>query len=251
MILKRIIPCLDVADGNVVKGINFSSLKYAGNPAALARRYYEEGADELVFLDITATIEKRPILLDVVRTVSREVFIPLTVGGGIDSLETIRLALSAGADKVSINSAALRNPKLIRDAATRFGSQCIVIAIDAKKEENGWKVYTQGGKKATGLDAVEWARKAKQLGCGEILLTSIDRDGKKSGYDLSLIKAVAARVDIPIIASGGAGSLRDIANVLREEYADAALIASLLHYNKTTIKDVKNYLQKSGIGVRG
>ena len=250
MLTKRIIPCMDVKDGKVVKGRSFVRLKYAGYPVALAKKYYEEGADELVFLDITASYEKRKIMAEIIRKVAKEIFIPLTAGGGINSIDGIRNALNAGADKVSINTAAVKNPKLIIQAAEIFGSQCIVVAVDAKKEGKKWGVYIEGGRKATGLDAVKWAEKAAYLGAGEILLTSIDRDGGKRGYDIELTKVVSESVNVPVIASGGAGTIADIKNVFEKGKADAALAASIFHYNKYTIKKVKEYLLKKGVEVR-
>src|SRR3989338_1143596 len=216
MLTKRIIPCLDVKNGQVVKGKSFVDLKYAGNPVKLARKYYEEGADELVFLDITASYEKRKTMLDLVEKVAKEIFIPFTVGGGISTIEDIRNLLKAGADKISINTAAVNNPDLIKKAAEKFGSQCIVVAIDAKKIKNKWEVFVKGGRQATGFDAVEWAKKVQELGAGEILLTSMNKDGKKEGYDLELTRKISESVNIPIIASGGAGSLESIAKVFSE-----------------------------------
>jgi len=250
MLAKRIIPCLDVKDGKVVKGRSFDRLKYAGNPVALAKKYNEDGADELVLLDITASYEKRKIMAEAIRKVAKQIFIPLTAGGGIDSIEDMRNALNAGADKVSINTAAVKNPKLIRQAAEIFGSQCIVVAIDAKKKGRKWEVYIEGGRKAAGLDAVKWAKKAAALGAGEILLTSIDKDGGKRGYDIGLTRLVSESVNVPVIASGGAGSLADIKNVFEKGKADAALGASIFHYGKFTIKEAKKYLFKKKVEVR-
>jgi len=250
MLAKRIIPCLDVKDGKVVKGRSFDRLKYAGNPVALAKKYNEDGADELVLLDITASYEKRKIMAEAIRKVAKQIFIPLTAGGGIDSIEDMRNALNAGADKVSINTAAVKNPKLIRQAAEIFGSQCIVVAIDAKKKGRKWEVYIEGGRKAAGLDAVKWAKKAAALGAGEILLTSIDKDGGKRGYDIGLTRLVSESVNVPVIASGGAGSLADIKNVFEKGKADAALGASIFHYGKFTIKEAKKYLFKNKVEVR-
>ena len=270
MLTKRIIPCLDVKDARVVKGVKFLNLKDAGDPVEIARRYEKEGADELVFLDITASHEKRKIILEVVRRAAENVFMPLTVGGGIRNLSDIRDLLNAGADKVSINTAAVKNPQLIRDASSKFGSQCIVVAIDAKLHmangishmdkstisykpqaiSNKWEVYINGGRTPTGLDALKWARKAEKLGAGEILLTSMDFDGTKKGYDLDLTKAVTAAVHIPVIASGGAGEKEDFYAVLTEGGAQAALAASLFHYQELTIKEVKSYLRKRGVLVR-
>jgi len=252
MLAKRIIPCLDVAEGRVVKGINFVNLRDAGDPVEQAEIYNREGADELVFLDITASHEKRYIMLEVVKRVAEKVFIPFTVGGGISDIEAIREILSSGADKVSVNTAAVSNPDFIKLAAEKFGSQCIVLAIDAKRTQNTgkWEIYTHGGRTPTGLDAVEWAKKGEELGAGEILLTSMDRDGTKLGYDLELTRAVSSIVDIPVIASGGAGSLEHIYDAIIEGGAEAALLASLLHYHELSIKQIKDYLQGKGINVR-
>lgn len=250
MLTKRIIPCLDVKDGQVVKGTKFDSLKSAGDPVKLAKKYYEEGADELVFLDITASYEKRKAMLYLVEEVARQIFIPFTVGGGISTIWDIRNLLNAGADKVSINTAAVKNPDLIKKASDKFGSQCIVAAIDAKQDSGKWKVFVNGGREAAGLDAVEWARKAEKLGAGEILLTSMDSDGTKEGYDLELTKKISDSINIPVIASGGAGSLGSIVKVLTEGKADAALAASIFHYKKYSIKRVKKYLRKNNVEVR-
>ncbi len=251
MLTKRIIPCLDIKDGRVVKGKKFASLRDAGDPAMQALRYYEEGADELAFLDISAGIEKRKTVIGLVKDVAKNVFIPLTVGGGISTCADIQEILKAGADKVSVNSAAVLNPGLIKDAAARFGSQCIVIALDAKKVgKREWKVCIKGGRQETSIDAIEWAGKAASLGAGEILLTSIDRDGTNSGYDIELIKKVSESVRIPVIASGGAGSLSDILEAFRSGKADACLAASMFHYEKYTITQVKEYLRKNGVDVR-
>jgi len=250
MLSKRIIPCLDVMDGRVVKGINFVRLVDAGDPVELAKIYDREGADELVFLDITASHEKRDIMIETVKRVAEEVFIPFTVGGGINDLETIRMILSAGADKVSINTAAVNDPSIISAAAEKFGSQCVVVAVDAKKNNGGWEIYTHGGRKPTGIDAVEWAKQAESLGAGEILLTSMDRDGTKIGYDIGLTKAVAQAVGVPVIASGGAGTLEHIYEALVDSGADAALLASLLHYGELRISQIKGYLEDRKIQVR-
>jgi cyclase len=256
MLAKRIIPCLDVTEGRVVKGVKFVDLKDAGDPAELAAYYDREGADELVFLDITASAEKRYIMLEVVKKVAEKIFIPFTVGGGINDIETMRKLLAAGADKVSINTAAVNNPNLIKNAADKFGSQCVVVAIDAEKVQSPtskvdkWEVYTHGGRTPTGMDAVEWAKKAEGLGAGEILLTSMDRDGTKDGYDLELTRAVADAVEIPVIASGGAGTMEHIYEAFIKGGADAALMASLLHYHELTIKEIKDYLANKGISVR-
>ncbi|WP_073165702.1 imidazole glycerol phosphate synthase subunit HisF [Desulfofundulus australicus] len=251
MLTKRIIPCLDVTDGRVVKGTNFINLRDAGDPVELAAFYDREGADELVFLDITASAQGRKTVLDMVYRTAGEVFIPFTVGGGISSLEDIRSILSAGADKVSINTAAVKNPGLVADAAQKFGSQCIVVAIDARQVAPGkWEVYIHGGRTPTGIDAVEWARQVEGLGAGEILLTSMDRDGTKDGYDLELTRAVARAVNIPVIASGGAGTLEHIAEVLTAGEADAALAASIFHFGQYSIRQVKEYLKEKGVPVR-
>lgn len=248
---KRIIPCLDVKEGRVVKGTNFVGLRDAGDPVERAAAYDIEGADELVFLDITASFEERKAMLDVIRETAGQVFMPLTVGGGISSVDDIRNALRAGADKTSLNSAAVKNPQLIADGAKLFGSQCIVLAIDARRTgDHKWEVYVQGGRKATGLDAVEWAKKGVALGAGEILLTSMDADGTKNGYDVELTKAITSVVNVPVIASGGAGKLEDFYEVLVEGGADAVLAASLFHYKELTISQVKEYLRDRGIEVR-
>ncbi|MFN3360571.1 MAG: imidazole glycerol phosphate synthase subunit HisF [Pseudanabaenaceae cyanobacterium] len=252
MLAKRIIPCLDVTGGRVVKGVNFVGLKDAGDPVELAQRYNGEGADELVFLDITATHEDRQIFIDVVRRTAEQVFIPLTVGGGIRDLETIGQLLRAGADKVSLNSAAVKNPDLVNQAAHRFGSQCIVIAIDAKRrpDRSGWDVYVRGGRENTGLDAVQWAASVVARGAGELLVTSMDADGTQAGYDLELTREIADRVSVPVIASGGAGNCQHIETVLTEGKASAALLASLLHYGQLTIREIKNYLQQAAVPIR-
>lgn len=252
MLTKRIIPCLDVKDGRVVKGTHFIDIKDAGDPVELAEHYDKEGADELVFLDITASLERRKTIIELVERTASKVFIPFTVGGGIGSIEEIKEILRAGADKVSINTQAVRNPSLIREAVRVFGSQCIVIAIDAKWDENmnGWRVYISGGTIPTNLEAVAWAKEVERLGAGEILLTSIDTDGTQEGYDIKLTRAVAEVVNIPVIASGGAGGLKHIRDALKDGKASAALIASLLHYKKYTIREIKEYLKKEGIPVR-
>lgn len=250
MLTKRIIPCLDVKNGQVVKGTSFVDLKYAGNPVKLARKYYNDGADELVFLDITASYEKRKIMIELVEKVAKEIFIPFTVGGGISTIDDMRDLLNAGADKVSINTAAVQNPRLIKEASEKFGSQCIVVAIDAKRVSNTWKVFVKGGRQATGLNAIEWAKKAEKLGAGEILLTSMDKDGTKEGYDIELTKKISESVNIPVIASGGAGSLSSIAKVLKEGKADAALAASIFHYGKYSITQVKKFLLKNSVEAR-
>jgi len=250
MLAKRIIPCLDVMKGRVVKGINFVKLRDAGDPVENARIYEEEGADELVFLDITASHEKRDIIIDVVERTARQVFMPFTVGGGIRSLEDIRGLLKAGADKVSINTAAVKNPSLVKTASRRFGSQCIVVAIDAKRKDSWWEVYTHGGRVPTGIDAIKWAERVVDLGAGEILLTSMDKDGTEDGYDIDLTKAIVDAVNVPVIASGGAGSPEHMYQVFKKARADAALAASIFHYRKYSIKETKNYLARRGIVVR-
>jgi imidazole glycerol-phosphate synthase subunit HisF len=253
MLLKRVIPCLDVDRGRVVKGTNFVQIRDAGDPVELASRYDAEGADEVVFLDITASHEKRDTMAELARRCAEELFIPFTIGGGIRSEEDARLLLSAGADKVSLNSAAIRDPGIITACARRFGSQCVVIAIDAKSVEGSssrWETYVDGGRTPTGLDAVEWATRAVALGAGEILLTSMDKDGTKDGYDLELTRAVAAAVNVPIIASGGAGTLDDLAEVVSVGCADAVLAASIFHYGEYTIREAKEHMAAKGIPVR-
>lgn len=249
---KRIIPCLDVHNGRVVKGVNFVNLKDAGDPVEIAAAYDKEGADELVFLDITASSDARATVVDMVRRVAEKVFIPFTVGGGIRTAEDFKAILREGADKVSVNSAAIDNPGLIGQAAEIFGRQCVVVAIDAKKREDGsgWNVYKHGGRVDTGLDAVEWAMRADRLGAGEILLTSMDCDGTKAGYDIELTKAIAENVSVPVIASGGAGQLEDFYAALAEGQADAALAASLFHYKELEICEVKKFLRERGVSVR-
>ncbi len=252
MLTKRIIPCLDVKDGQVVKGINFVGLKTVGDPVALAAEYDRQGADELVFLDITATSDNRKTMVDMVQRVAEQIFIPFTVGGGIRTIEDIRAMLLAGADKVSLNSAALKNPKLIREAADMFGNQCIVLAVDAKKREDnsGWDCYLAGGRINTHKDALEWVKEAVALGAGEILLTSMDADGTKEGFDLELCRAVRDAVPVPVIASGGCGCLQDFADVFEQDAADAALAASLFHYGELSVGQVKDYLKDKGVNVR-
>tara|TARA_Y100000310_G_C20670499_1_gene810007 strand:- start:251 stop:1012 length:762 start_codon:yes stop_codon:yes gene_type:complete len=253
MLAKRIIPCMDVSKGRVVKGVNFVNIKDAGDPVELAKEYNKQGADELVFLDITASHEKRDIMIDIVRKVGRQVFIPFTVGGGLRSVRDIRDILNAGADKVSLNTAAVENPSIIKEASLKFGSQCIVLAIDAKRNssmKNGFEVYIYGGRKKTGKDAIEWALEAVKLGAGEILLTSMDRDGTKKGFDLELTSLISSTVNVPIIASGGVGSLKDFADGFNAGKADAALAASIFHYKEYTIKDIKDYLKGKGVVVR-
>src|SRR6266849_4463110 len=255
MLAKRIIPCLDVDRGRVVKGIKFIGLRDAGDPVEIARRYNEQGADELTFLDITASSEERDLILHVVEEVAAQVFIPLTVGGGVRKVEDVRRLLNAGADKVSINTAAVQNPQLVADAAGRYGAQCIVVAIDAKQTPGvspgiRWGVFTHGGRRPSGLGAVEWARKMQKLGAGEILLTSMDRDGTRKGFDLALTRAVAEAVDVPVIASGGVGNLDHLAEGVLEGRADAVLAASIFHFGEFTVREAKEYMAKRGIEVR-
>lgn len=250
MLTKRIIPCLDVKDGRVVKGVNFVNLRDAGDPVDIARAYNEAGADELVFLDITASHEGRKTFVDVVRRTAEQIFMPLTVGGGINSVEDIRTLLNAGADKVSINTAAVKNPQLVAEASCRFGSQCIVVAIDARSVGGAWKVFTHGGRNQTDKDAVEWAREVESLGAGEILLTSMDTDGTKNGFDVKLTAAVTSAVNIPVIASGGAGKLEHFVDVFNLASADAGLAASIFHYGELPVPAVKDFLKKSGIAIR-
>ena len=272
MLAKRIIPCLDVNAGRVVKGVNFVGLRDAGDPVAVARRYDIEGADELTFLDITASSDQRDIIVEVIESVANQVFIPLTVGGGVRKVDDVRRLLNAGADKISINTAAVQTPQLVADASARFGSQCIVVAIDARRrvdstpdarrrvdsppngerrtEAAGWEVFTHGGRTATGLDAVEWARQVVELGAGEILLTSMDRDGTKSGFDLELTRAVADAVSVPVIASGGVGSLQDLADGVLTGHADAVLAASIFHYGEFTVQQAKQHMADCGIPMR-
>ncbi len=252
MLTKRIIPCLDVNNGRVVKGVNFVNLKDAGDPVEIARAYDRAGADEVVFLDITASSDNRNTVVDMVRAVAANVFIPFTVGGGIRTVEDFKVLLREGADKISINSSAIMRPQLIREAADKFGSQCVVVAIDAKRrpDGSGWNIYKNGGRVDMGIDAVDWARQAEMLGAGEILLTSMDCDGTKAGYDIPLTRAIADAVSIPVIASGGAGELSHFAEALTEGGADAALAASLFHYKELEIREVKKYLAARGIPVR-
>jgi len=255
MVAKRIIPCLDVKEGRVVKGVNFLELRDAGDPVDIARIYDKEGADELVFLDITASNEKRQIMIDVVEKTAECVFMPLTVGGGIRNIQDIRDLLKAGADKVSINTSAVDNPDLVKESSQRFGSQCIVVAIDAKRigsdENPQWEVYIHGGRTPTGKDVIEWAKQAEELGAGEILLTSMDCDGTKDGYDIELTRAVSGAVGIPVIASGGAGNLDHLYQVLTKGKADAVLAASIFHYKEYTIKQAKDFLSEMKVEVRG
>ena len=252
MFTKRIIPCLDVNDGRVVKGINFVNLRDAGDPVEVAAAYDKAGADDVVFLDITASSDHRATVVDMVRKVAEKVFIPFTVGGGIRTVEDFKVLLREGADKISINSSAINTPELIGNAADKFGSQCVVVAIDARRREDGsgWNVYKNGGRIDTGLDAVEWAMKANRLGAGEILLTSMDCDGTKAGYDIELTRQIADNVSIPVIASGGAGTKEHFYEALTEGHADAALAASLFHYKELEIMDLKNYLADRGVSVR-
>ena len=252
MFTKRIIPCLDVNDGRVVKGINFVNLRDAGDPVEVAAAYDKAGADEVVFLDITASSDHRATVVDMVRKVAEKVFIPFTVGGGIRTVEDFKVLLREGADKISINSSAINTPRLISDAADKFGSQCVVVAIDAKRraDGSGWNIYKNGGRIDVGIDAVEWAKKVEQLGAGEILLTSMDCDGTKAGYDLELTRIIAEEVSIPVIASGGAGTLEHFEEVLTDGKADAALAASLFHYKELEIREVKEYLREKGVSVR-
>lgn len=252
MFTKRIIPCLDVNNGRVVKGINFVNLQDAGNPVEVAAAYDKAGADEVVFLDITATSDARGTVVDMVRKVAEKVFIPFTVGGGIRTVEDFKVLLREGADKISINSSAINNPRLISDAADKFGSQCVVVAIDARRraDGSGWNIYKNGGRIDVGMDAVEWAMQADKLGAGEILLTSMDCDGTKAGYDIELTRMIAENVSIPVIASGGAGTKEHFYEALTEGKADAALAASLFHYKELEIMDLKNYLAEQGVSVR-
>jgi len=251
MLAKRIIPCLDVTGGRVVKGVNFVELRDAGDPVEIAARYNEQGADELTFLDITATSDGRDLILHIIEAVASQVFIPLTVGGGVRTVDDVRRLLNAGADKVSFNSAAVANPQVIRDASDKYGAQCIVVAIDAKKREGGgWDVYTHGGRKNTGIDAVQWARQMAEHGAGEILLTSMDRDGTKIGFDLALTRAVSDAVPVPVIASGGVGALEHLADGIRQGGADAVLAASIFHYGEFTVGQAKDTLARAGVPVR-
>lgn len=251
MLAKRIIPCLDVTAGRVVKGVNFVDLRDAGDPVEIARRYNEQGADELTFLDITASSDQRDIILHIIEAVSSQVFIPLTVGGGVRTVDDVRRLLNAGADKVSINTSAVTNPQLVADASSRYGSQCIVVAIDAKQTgPDRWEIFTHGGRNPTGLDAVEWAKKMEALGAGEILLTSMDRDGTKNGFDITLTRAVSDAVNIPLIASGGAGNLQHLADGILKGHASAVLAASIFHYGEYTVQEAKHFMAKQGIEVR-
>jgi cyclase len=247
---KRVIPCLDVTAGRVVKGVNFVSLRDAGDPVEIAARYDEQGADELTFLDITASSDERDIILNVIEAVASKVFIPLTVGGGVRKVEDVRRLLNAGAAKVSINTAAVQNPELVREASGVVGCQCIVVAIDAKKKGSSWEVFTHGGRKPTGLDAVQWAKRMEEAGAGEILLTSMDRDGTQEGFDLGLTHAVSKSVGIPVIASGGVGSVKDFADGVTAGGADAVLAASVFHFGSLTVRQVKEHMKAQGIEVR-
>jgi imidazole glycerol-phosphate synthase subunit HisF len=255
MLAKRIIPCLDVTGGRVVKGVNFISLRDAGDPVEIARRYDSEGADELTFLDITASSDQRDIILHVIEAVADQVFIPLTVGGGVRQVADVRRLLNAGADKISINTAAVQNPQLVADASGRFGAQCIVVAIDARRRQAsdagaGWEVYTHGGRTPTGLDAIDWARRVAELGAGEILLTSMDRDGTRQGFDLELTRAVVDAVPIPVIASGGVGTLQHLSEGVTKGGADAVLAASIFHYGEFTVRAAKAYMAAQGVEMR-
>jgi imidazole glycerol-phosphate synthase subunit HisF len=251
MLAKRIIPCLDVKAGRVVKGVNFVELRDAGDPVEIARRYDEQGADEITFLDITASSDERDIILHIVEACAEQVFIPLTVGGGVRKVEDVRRLLNAGADKVSMNTAAVQNPQLVNDASAKVGSQCIVVAIDAKQTAPGqWEVFTHGGRNNTHLDAIDWARQVEALGAGEILLTSMDRDGTRNGFDLPLTRGVADAVGIPVIASGGVGNLQHLADGVAEGRADAVLAASIFHYGEYTVRQAKEYMRSRGIEVR-
>jgi imidazole glycerol-phosphate synthase subunit HisF len=251
MLAKRIIPCLDVTNGRVVKGVNFTELRDAGDPVEIARRYDEQGADELTFLDITASSDNRGLILDIIEAVARQVFIPLTVGGGVREVADVRRLLNAGADKISLNTSAVSNPELVYNASQKHGSQCIIVAIDAKQVEPGrWEVFTHGGRKATGLDAIDWAKKMEAMGAGELLLTSMDRDGTKSGFDLGLTRTVSDAVSIPVIASGGVGGLQDLADGIKVGRADAVLAASIFHYGQHTVHEAKTFMAKQGIPMR-
>jgi cyclase len=250
MLKNRIIPCLDITEGRVVKGINFVNIRDAGDPVTWARKYDREKADELVFLDITATSDNRDILIDVVEKVSDEIFIPFTVGGGIRTVQDMHRILQAGADKVSINTAAVLNPDLIRDGAEHYGTQCIVVAVDAKREDGGYKVYLRGGRERTEIDAVQWCRRAEELGAGELLVTSMDRDGTRDGYDLELLERITSRVNIPLIASGGCGTLSHLHDAIEIGGASAVLAASIYHYGEFTIRETKEYLLERGVAIR-
>ena len=247
---KRIIPCLDVTDGRVVKGINFVDLQDAGDPVEIAKRYNEQGADELTFLDITASSDNRGLIFDIIENVAKQIFIPMTVGGGVRTCEDVRNLLNAGADKVGINTAAITNPDLVAEAASRFGSQAIVVAIDAKKVDDHWEVYTHGGRNSTGINALDWAKKMVKLGAGELLITSMDKDGTKTGFDNALNKLVSESVQVPLIASGGVGNLQHLVDGVKEGGADAVLAASIFHYGEYSIKEAKLFMSKNGIQMR-
>ena len=247
---KRIIPCLDVNAGRVVKGINFVELKDAGDPVEIARKYNEEGADELTFLDITASSDNRDLILGIIESVAKQIFIPLTVGGGVRSPEDVRRLLNAGADKISINTAAILNPELVGEVSSRFGSQCIVVAIDAKKVNNHWEIYTHGGRNSTGIDAVKWAKRMVELGAGELLITSMDKDGTKEGFDISLTRLISDAVEVPIIASGGVGNLQHSVDGVILGRADAVLAASIFHYGEYTIHQAKEFMSKNNVEIR-
>ena len=249
-VAKRIIPCLDVTNGRVVKGINFVELQDAGNPVEIAKKYNEQGADELTFLDITASSDNRGLIFDIIENVAKQIFIPMTVGGGVRSCEDIRNLLNAGADKVGINTSAIINPDLVADAASRFGSQAIVVAIDAKKVDDHWEVFTHGGRKSTGIDALDWAKKMVKLGAGELLITSMDRDGTKTGFDNVLNRLISDSVQVPIIASGGVGNLQHLVDGVNEGGADAVLAASIFHYGEYSIEEAKNFMFKNNIQIR-
>ena len=249
-VAKRIIPCLDVTNGRVVKGINFVELQDAGNPVEIAKKYNEQGADELTFLDITASSDNRGLIFDIIENVAKQIFIPMTVGGGVRSCEDIRNLLNAGADKVGINTSAIINPDLVAEAASRFGSQAIVVAIDAKKVDDHWEVFTHGGRKSTGIDAVDWAKKMVKLGAGELLITSMDRDGTKTGFDNVLNRLISDSVQVPIIASGGVGNLQHLVDGVNEGGADAVLAASIFHYGEYSIEEAKNFMFKNNIQIR-
>ena len=250
MLAKRIIPCLDVNAGRVVKGVRFEGLRDAGDPVTIARRYNEQGADEITFLDITASSDERDLILPMIEAVASQIFIPLTVGGGVRTVADIRRLLNAGADKISMNSAAVNNPQLVSDAAQKYGSQCIVVAIDVKRVDDHWEVFTHGGRKSAGLNALHWAQEIEARGAGEILLTSMDRDGSKIGFDLEITRLIADAVHIPVIASGGVGSLQDLVNGVLEGHADAVLAASIFHYGQHTIGEAKQFMRNAGIAVR-
>ncbi|MDA1133770.1 MAG: imidazole glycerol phosphate synthase subunit HisF [Proteobacteria bacterium] len=247
---KRIIPCLDVTDGRVVKGINFIDLQDAGDPVEIAKNYNEQGADEITFLDITASSDNRDLILDIIESVAKQIFIPLTVGGGVRSVNDVRRLLNAGADKVSINTSAILNPELVKESSARFGSQCIVVAIDAKRVDDHWEVFTHGGRNKTGLDALEWAKKMVDYGAGELLLTSMDRDGTKSGFDLELTQQISDAVEVPIIASGGVGNLKHLVDGVKLGKADAVLAASIFHFGEFSIKDAKEFMKNNNVEVR-